>query len=172
MICTHFVKQPNLNLKTWPKQLLGSLPLAIKIPGHSYLIMIVRSGGSLLGDGIRKTSYDHYISLCLHYKKAKFKIRKKIVNALLRMQGHKSLCLSKVGVLNASLNNRRYSSNSLPSPFWTSRTGLVSFEHFTLGSHGRDKNLLFQRFIIYMCGAMTLSIMTFSRTTLIIHGTI
>jgi hypothetical protein len=28
MKCIHFVKQPNLKLKTWPKQLLGSLQLA------------------------------------------------------------------------------------------------------------------------------------------------
>jgi hypothetical protein len=26
-------KQPNLELKTWPKQLLGSLPLVIALPG-------------------------------------------------------------------------------------------------------------------------------------------
>jgi hypothetical protein len=25
--------QPNLELKTWPKQLLGSLPLVIALPG-------------------------------------------------------------------------------------------------------------------------------------------
>ncbi len=29
---THFVKQPNLKLKTRPKQLLGSLPLAFELP--------------------------------------------------------------------------------------------------------------------------------------------
>ncbi len=28
-------KQPNLELKTLPKQLLGSLPLVIALPGHS-----------------------------------------------------------------------------------------------------------------------------------------
>jgi hypothetical protein len=29
----HFVKQPNLKLKTQPKQLLGSLTLAFELPG-------------------------------------------------------------------------------------------------------------------------------------------
>ncbi len=29
---THFVKQPNLKLKTPPKLLLGSLPLAFELP--------------------------------------------------------------------------------------------------------------------------------------------
>ena len=33
MNCTHFVKQPNLKLKTWPKLLLGFLPLAFELPG-------------------------------------------------------------------------------------------------------------------------------------------
>ncbi len=28
----HLTKQPNLKLKTWPKQLLGSLPLAFMLP--------------------------------------------------------------------------------------------------------------------------------------------
>jgi hypothetical protein len=28
------VIQPNLELKTWPKQLLGSLPLVIALPGQ------------------------------------------------------------------------------------------------------------------------------------------
>jgi hypothetical protein len=32
----HITKQPNLKSKTWPKQLLGSLPLAFVLPGHSY----------------------------------------------------------------------------------------------------------------------------------------
>ncbi len=32
MNCTHFVKRPNLKLKTRPKQLLGSLPLAFELP--------------------------------------------------------------------------------------------------------------------------------------------
>ncbi len=32
MHCTHFVKQPNLELKTRPKQLLSSLPLAFELP--------------------------------------------------------------------------------------------------------------------------------------------
>jgi hypothetical protein len=36
MNCTHFVKQPNLKLKTWPKQLLGFLPLAFELPGLAY----------------------------------------------------------------------------------------------------------------------------------------
>ncbi len=31
-------KQPNLELKTWPKQLLGSLPLVIVFPGEAYSI--------------------------------------------------------------------------------------------------------------------------------------
>jgi hypothetical protein len=30
--------QPNLELKTQPKQLLGSLPLVIALPGNTYLI--------------------------------------------------------------------------------------------------------------------------------------
>ncbi len=30
----HITKQPNLKLKTWPKQLLGSLPLAFALPGR------------------------------------------------------------------------------------------------------------------------------------------
>jgi hypothetical protein len=32
----HISKQPNLKLKTWPKQLLGSLPLAFIVPDFSY----------------------------------------------------------------------------------------------------------------------------------------
>jgi hypothetical protein len=31
--CTHFVKQPNLKLKTRQKQLLGSLPLPFELSG-------------------------------------------------------------------------------------------------------------------------------------------
>jgi hypothetical protein len=31
----HITKQPNLKLKTRPKQLLGSLPLAFKLPGYT-----------------------------------------------------------------------------------------------------------------------------------------
>jgi hypothetical protein len=30
----HFVKRPNLKLKTQPKQLLGSLPLAFELPTY------------------------------------------------------------------------------------------------------------------------------------------
>jgi hypothetical protein len=30
--------QPNLELKTWPKQLVGSLPLVIALPGVTVLI--------------------------------------------------------------------------------------------------------------------------------------
>jgi hypothetical protein len=33
MNCIHFVKQPNLILKTQPKELLGFLPLAFELPG-------------------------------------------------------------------------------------------------------------------------------------------
>jgi hypothetical protein len=32
MNCIHFVKQPNLILKTWYKQLLGFLPLVFELP--------------------------------------------------------------------------------------------------------------------------------------------
>jgi hypothetical protein len=32
----HITKQPNLKLKTWPKQLLGSLPLAFALPTPIY----------------------------------------------------------------------------------------------------------------------------------------
>jgi hypothetical protein len=32
MNCIYFVKQPSLKLKTQPKQLLGSLPLAFELP--------------------------------------------------------------------------------------------------------------------------------------------
>ncbi len=32
MNCAHFIKQPNLKLKTWPKQLLGFLLLAFELP--------------------------------------------------------------------------------------------------------------------------------------------
>jgi hypothetical protein len=31
-VIVHITKQPNLKLKTWPKQLLGSLPLAFVLP--------------------------------------------------------------------------------------------------------------------------------------------
>ncbi len=31
----YITKQPNLNLKTWPKHLLGSLPLAFALPGEN-----------------------------------------------------------------------------------------------------------------------------------------
>jgi hypothetical protein len=31
--------QPNLELKTWPKQLLGSLQLVIALPGRSICLM-------------------------------------------------------------------------------------------------------------------------------------
>ncbi len=31
----HVTKQPNLTLKTQPKQLLGSLPLALALPGYN-----------------------------------------------------------------------------------------------------------------------------------------
>jgi hypothetical protein len=37
MNCTHFVKQPNLKLKTRPKQLLGFLPLAFELPASAHL---------------------------------------------------------------------------------------------------------------------------------------
>jgi hypothetical protein len=37
---THFVKQPNLKLKTRPKQLLGSLPLAFELPARGQCIDI------------------------------------------------------------------------------------------------------------------------------------
>ncbi len=37
MNCIHFVKQPNLKLKTQPKQLLGSLPLAFMLPAQAEL---------------------------------------------------------------------------------------------------------------------------------------
>ncbi len=30
----HITKQPSVKLKTWPKQLLGSLPLAFALPGQ------------------------------------------------------------------------------------------------------------------------------------------
>jgi hypothetical protein len=32
------IKLPNLQLKTWPKQLLGSLPLVIVLPGLSLFL--------------------------------------------------------------------------------------------------------------------------------------
>ncbi len=39
-------KQPNLELKTWPKQLLGSLPLVITLPLEPYdLLLKEREGG-------------------------------------------------------------------------------------------------------------------------------
>ncbi len=31
--------QPNLELKTWPKQLLGSLPLVIALPALSFIFL-------------------------------------------------------------------------------------------------------------------------------------
>jgi hypothetical protein len=34
-------KQPNLDLKTQPKQLLGSLPLVIALPGATYRIVSI-----------------------------------------------------------------------------------------------------------------------------------
>jgi len=43
---THFVKQPNLKLKTWPKQLLGYLPLAFELPYQVHQIMILRNSFS------------------------------------------------------------------------------------------------------------------------------
>ncbi len=36
--------QPNLELKTQPKQLLGSLPLVIALPEQSYLCRIAQGG--------------------------------------------------------------------------------------------------------------------------------
>jgi hypothetical protein len=36
MISIHLVKQLNLKLKTWAKQLLGSLPLAFEHPDQVY----------------------------------------------------------------------------------------------------------------------------------------
>ncbi len=36
MNCIHFVKPPNLKLKTWPKQLLGYLPLAFELPNETH----------------------------------------------------------------------------------------------------------------------------------------
>jgi hypothetical protein len=33
----HITKRPNLKLKTWPKQLLGSLPLAFSLPRQANL---------------------------------------------------------------------------------------------------------------------------------------
>jgi len=58
--------QTNLNLKTWPKQLLGYLPLVIALPGDRLtpqLFLLLRLGGMLVlllvpGDVI----------LCLHLK--------------------------------------------------------------------------------------------------------
>ncbi len=38
--CCYEAKQTNLKLKTRPKQLLGSLPLAFALPGLAYLILI------------------------------------------------------------------------------------------------------------------------------------
>ncbi len=35
MNCIHFVKQPSLNMKIRPKQLLGYLPFAFKLPGET-----------------------------------------------------------------------------------------------------------------------------------------
>ncbi len=37
MNCTHFVKQPNLKLKTRHKQLLGFLPLALELPAGAHV---------------------------------------------------------------------------------------------------------------------------------------
>jgi hypothetical protein len=34
-LCCFEAKWPSLMLKTWPKQLLGSLPLALALPGPS-----------------------------------------------------------------------------------------------------------------------------------------
>ncbi len=49
---THFVKQPNLKLKTRPKQLLGSLPLSFELPNvvHSvrYITRIVEQLAQLV----------------------------------------------------------------------------------------------------------------------------
>jgi hypothetical protein len=35
----YITKQPNLKLKTWPKQLLGSLLLAFELPGLWHLLV-------------------------------------------------------------------------------------------------------------------------------------
>jgi hypothetical protein len=35
--------QPNLELKTWPKQLLGSLLLVIALPAQSYRTFVVKN---------------------------------------------------------------------------------------------------------------------------------
>ncbi len=40
-------KQPNLELKTWPKQLLGSLPLVIALPA---VIIVVCPNKTMLGN--------------------------------------------------------------------------------------------------------------------------
>jgi hypothetical protein len=44
ILCTYgpgVAKQPNLELKTWPKQLLGSLPLVIALPGKLNMVLML-----------------------------------------------------------------------------------------------------------------------------------
>jgi hypothetical protein len=38
-VIAYITKQPNLKLKTWPKQLLVSLLLALEVPGLCHLIV-------------------------------------------------------------------------------------------------------------------------------------
>jgi hypothetical protein len=56
-------KLPNLKLKTWPKQLLGSLLLDIALPKHAFLVAI-----SLMPDMIhRPKNYGFYQSFNQKY---------------------------------------------------------------------------------------------------------
>jgi hypothetical protein len=56
------VKLPNLQLKTVPKQLLGSLPLAITLTGSDYFLSRCKSGinkDPVWVDGVKSTpKYD------------------------------------------------------------------------------------------------------------------
>jgi hypothetical protein len=52
-------KQPSVELKTWPKQLLGSLPLVIALPVQMYLYMLM--GYSLERSDLVQAGIDDFI---------------------------------------------------------------------------------------------------------------
>jgi hypothetical protein len=58
MNCTHFVKQPNLKLRTSARKLLGYLPLAFKLPDYGLSSTIPR----LMEIPIPKTGIGCFVS--------------------------------------------------------------------------------------------------------------